>query len=120
MKLTLPIYLAIALALSLLANGVLGWRLAGAKPRCEASKAVATVKADQAVRAEETKRDTKLDKVTVETKAHTGKAVAKVKEQTRERAEAIDRVPAGTGCAAPVGLPSLDAAVDQARAAAGH
>jgi hypothetical protein len=119
MRLTLPIYLAIALALSLLANGVLGWKLAGAKPRCEASKAVATVKADQAVRAEETKRDTKLDKVTVETKADTGKAVAKVKEQTHARAEAIDRVAVSGACRAPAGLPALDAAVDQANAAAG-
>lgn len=117
MRLTLG--LCIALALSLLANGVLGWKLAGAKPKCEASKAVATVEADRAVRADETKRDTKLDRITTETKADTRKAVAVVEKQTDERAQAIDRVPAAGDCRAPVGLPSLDAAVDQANAAAG-
>jgi len=120
MKLTLVAYLVIVLALSVLLNAFLGWQWAQAGAECKADKATAVGKANVQVRADETKRDTKLDRVTVETKAGTGKAVAKVKEQTRERAEAIDRVPAGTGCAAPVGLPSLDAAVDQARAAAGH
>ena len=119
MKLTLPIYLAIALALSLVANGVLGWKLAGAKPKCEASKAIATVKADQVVRSDETKRDTKLDRVTVETKADTRKATGKVQEQAHARAEAIDRIPVSGACRAPAGLPALDAAVDQANRAAG-
>lgn len=118
MKLTA--YLGIALALSLLANLILGWQLAGAKPKCEASKAVATVHADQGVRADEGKRDVKLDKASADTKADTHAAVGKVEKQTNERAQAIDRVPVHGGCAAPVGLPSLDAAVDQANRAAGH
>lgn len=118
MKLTA--YLGIALALSLLANVVLGWNLAGAKPKCEASKAVATVRADQGVRADEGKRDAKLDKVSAETKADTHAAVGKVEKETHERAEAIERVVVHGGCAAPVGLPRLDAAVDKANAAAGH
>lgn len=120
MKLQLSAYLLIALGISLLANLLLGWQLAGAKPKCEASKAVATVKADQTVRRDETKRDTKLDAVTVETQADTRKAVGKVLEDTRERSQAIERVVVRGDCVRPPGLPALDAAVDKANAAAGH
>lgn len=119
MKFTTTIYLAIALAISLAGNAFLGWRLAGAKPRCEASKAVATVKADQDVQLEQGKRDTKLDAVSANTKADAKKATGKVQEQTRARTEAIERVVVRGDCARPVGLPALDAAADQARAAAG-
>lgn len=66
------------------------------------------------------KRDTTLEAVSAKTKADTHVAVGKVERDTHERAEAIDRVPVHGGCAAPVGLPRLDAAVDQANAAAGH
>ena len=120
-KLSLTAYLAIALILSLGFNAFQLYRAGGAKPRAEAATAKATVKADQVVVAEQTARDTALDKVTIETKVDTLKGVAKVQEQARERAEAINRVPAdAAGCDAPVGLPDLRPAVDQARAAAGE
>lgn len=97
----------------------LGWQLAGAGAHCVAEQATETGKANVVVRKAEAKRDTALDKVTTETKADTRKAVRKTQEQTRARAEAIDRVPVDGGCRRPVGLPPLDAAVDQANAAAG-
>lgn len=115
-----------ALGYSLLANGVLAiaaaffaWQWAGSGPECEAEKSSATLDANVQVRKAEIVRDEKLDEATVETKADTREAVQAAKEDTHERAERIDRVPAGPGCAAPVGLPALDAAVDQANAAAG-
>lgn len=114
------------LQISLIANAVmlvvalfLGWRLAGAAPRCDLKRASETGKANVEVRKEEGQRDRKLDTVTTNTKADTRKAVGKVQEQTRARAEAIDRVPVDGGCRRPDGLPPLDAAVDQANAAAG-
>lgn len=97
----------------------LGWRLAGAAPRCDLKQATETGKANVQVRKDEGARDTKLDKVAQATKADTRKEVGKVEDQTRARAEKIDRVPVTGGCRRPDGLPPLDAAVDQANAAAG-
>lgn len=115
-----------ALGYSLLGNVVLAivaavcaWQWAESGAECEGEKSGATLDANVQVRQAEAKRDEKLDAVAVEVKADTRDAVRTAKEDTHERAEAIDRVPAGPGCAAPVGLPALDAAVDQANAAAG-
>ncbi|NUT14361.1 MAG: hypothetical protein HOQ33_07640 [Cupriavidus sp.] len=97
----------------------LGWQLASAGARCDSEQATETGKANAEVRRDETKRDQRLDQVTTNTKANARKAVAKTQEQTRARAEAIDRIPVAGDCRRPVGLPPLDAAVDQANAAAG-
>lgn len=115
-----------ALGYSLLANAVLAiaagfcaWQWAESGAECDASKSNATLDANVDTREAEGVRDGKLDKAKTETQDDTREAVARAKDETHERAEAIDRVPAGAGCAAPVGLPALDAAVDQANAAAG-
>lgn len=115
-----------ALGYSLLANGVLAiaagfcaWQWAEAGAECDASKANATLDANVDTRKAEGERDEKLDEAKADVQDDTREAVKAAKEDTHERAEAIDRVPAGPGCAAPVGLPALDAAVDQANAAAG-
>lgn len=119
MKLSLLQWSLIANVLLLAAALVLGWRLAGAAPRCAVKQAAETGKANVQLRRDEAKRDEKLDQVTTTTKAETRKTVAKAEEQTRARAEAIDRIPVTGGCRRPVGLQPLDAAVDQANAAAG-
>lgn len=119
MKLSIFQISLIANAVLLVVALVLGWRLAGAAPRCDAKQATETGRANVELRREETARDEKLDKVTTNTKAEARESVAKTQEQTRARAEAIDRIPVAGGCRRPVGLPSLDAAVDQANAAAG-
>lgn len=113
-------------AYSLLGNVVLlglviflGWQLAGAKPKCEAKQATNTVAANNSQRKDDDKRDQKLDGVTATTKADTGKALAKAEEHTNARASAIDAARTSGGCRAPVGLPSLRGAVDEANAAAG-
>lgn len=120
MKLSLAAYLAIALAIALVGDVVLLMKLGAAKPQCKADMAIATVHADQGVRKDEDKRDVKLDAVSIDTKADAHAAVATVEKQTNERAQTIDRVPVTGDCRAPVGLPRLDAAVDQANAAAGN
>lgn len=119
MKLGPMLYLALALALSIAVNVALGWRLAGAKPRCAAGKATATVAANGTVRREEGRRDQKLDTVTLETRTDTRKAIATAQEKTNARAQAIDGVVVRGDCRRPAGLPPLDAAVDQANAATG-
>lgn len=119
MKFSLTAYLAIALALSVIGNCVQLYRAGGAKPRCEAAQAKSVVKADRGVRADENARDKKLDAVSRDSKADTAQAVGKVESKTHERAAAIDAVPVSGNCRAPVGLPPLDAAVDQANRAAG-
>ncbi|GAB3388175.1 hypothetical protein [Lysobacter fragariae] len=114
------------LQISLIANAVLlaialflGWRLAGAAPRCDLKQATNTGKANFELRKEEGTRDKKLDKVATTTKADARKDVRKAQEQTRARAEAIDRLPADGSCRRPDGLPDLSSAVDQANAASG-
>lgn len=119
MKLSLTAYLALALVLSLIGNAAQLYLAGGQKPKCELEQATETIQADKQVRKEENVRDKKLDAVDRNTKADTNKAVTKVEEQTHERAAAIDRVPVVGSCRAPVGLPDLGPAVDQANAAAG-
>lgn len=97
----------------------LGWRLAGAAPRCELKQVAATGEANVQIRKEESKRDEKLDAATNTAKAETRKEVSKAQEQTRARAETIDRIPVDGSCRRPDGLPDLGPAVDQANAAAG-
>lgn len=109
----------VANAVLLVAALVLGWRLAGAAPRCEAKQAADTGNANVQVRKDEGTRDKKLDGVTAATKTETLGAVRQTQEQTYGRAAAIDRVPVTGDCRSPVGLPDLGAAVDQANAAAG-
>lgn len=120
MKLSLTFYLAAALVVSLVVNAVQLYLAGGQKPKCELGKAEAVIDANDQQRAEESKRDEKLDKVTWETQIQTRTAVVQVEKETNERAAAIDRVPVSGDCRAPVGLPDLDAAVDKANAAAGH
>ncbi|GAB2619776.1 hypothetical protein [Novilysobacter erysipheiresistens] len=120
MKLQLTACLLIALGLSMLANAFLGWQWAQSGAECETTKATAVVVANTQVRKDEGERDTKLDRVTAETQTDTRNAVAEVQEDARDRTQAIDRVVVRGDCRRPDGLPSLDAAVDQARAAAGH
>lgn len=114
------------LQVSLAANAVLlvvaiglGWRLAGAAPRCELKQATNTGNANAQLRKEEGKRDEKLDAATTTAKTDTRKEVGKAQEQTRARAETIDRIPVDGSCRRPDGLPDLGPAVDQANAAAG-
>jgi hypothetical protein len=111
---------------SLLANVVLlavaiglGWHLAGAKPKCEAKQVTAVVGANNQQAKDTAKRDQTLDGITEKAKAGTGKALAKAEDHTNARASAIDAVHAYGGCRAPVGLPDLRPAVDEANAAAG-
>ena len=120
MKLTA--YLALALLLSLAGNAVQLYLAGGQKPKCELKQATSVVKADQQVRKDEAVRDKALDDITWETKVETNAAVSRTEKQTHERAAQIDAVPlpAGDGCRAPLGLPDLGPAVDQANAAAGY
>lgn len=115
-----------ALGYSLLGNGVLAivaivcaWQWVESGAECKADQAEAVVDANVKVRKAEVKRDKNLDQVTAETKADTRKAVNENQEDTRERKQAIERAVVRGDCVRPDGLPSLDAAVDQARASAG-
>jgi uncharacterized protein HemX len=116
-----PLGYSLGLNLVLLAVAIgLGWQLAGAKPKCEAKQEKAVVKADQQQAKDTAKRDHTLDGITQNTKADTGKALAKAEDHTHARAAAINAVRTDGGCRMPAGLPSLDAAVDEANAAAGE
>lgn len=120
MKLSLTGYLLIAVTALVAGNIFTGYMWATASSRCTASKAVATGNANETQAKSESKRDKALDAVAVDTKADTRKEVAKTQDKTNERAAAIDRVPTTGACRRPDGLPSLDAAVGEANAAAGH
>ena len=122
MKLSLTAWLAIALALSLVGNAAQLYLAGGQKPKCELKQANDTIKASDQLRTEEAARDQALDDITWETRVDTTAAVTTTEKKTHERAAQIDAVPlpAGPGCDAPLGLPDLGPAVDQANAAAGH
>ena len=120
MRLSLTGYLLIAVILLAGGNIFTGYMWATASSRCTASKAVDTGNANEKQAKGERKRDTALDAVATETKADTRKEVAKTQDKTNERAAAIDRVPTSGACRRPDGLPSLDAAVREANAAAGN
>lgn len=124
MKLSLAAYLAIALALSLAlslaGNAVQLYLAGGQKPKCELKQAEGTIAADKRQAKDTAARDKAGDKIDRESQAATNNAVSKTEGQKNDRAQAIDRVPVTGGCRAPVGLPDLAAAVDQANAAAGH
>ena len=115
-----PLAYSLGVNVVLLAVAIgLGWQLAGAKPKCEAKQEKAIVKADQKQAKDTANRDHALDGITQNTKAETGKALAKAEDHTHARADAIDAVRTDGGCRMPAGLPSLDAAVDEANTAAG-
>lgn len=112
--------LAIALLLSLIVNAVLFWQLAQAKPECKAATAGATLKANETLRGTEATRDTALDAVTATTKADTQQKTNATQDKTDARERIIQTVVVHGDCVAPVGLPSLNAAVSEANAAAGQ
>ena len=114
------------LQLSLAANVVLAiaagigwWQFAQAKPECVAKQAKGVIAANDKQRDAEGKRDKKLDGITTTSKADTGKALAKAEDKTNARDASIAAVSVSGACRMPDGLPSLDAAVDEANAAAG-
>lgn len=120
MKLSLTTYLALALGLSVTGNCVQLYLAGGQKPKCELKQASGVIKADSQQAKDTAKRDDKGDKIDRETKADTNAKVGKAEGQKNDRAAAIDRVHVDGSCRAPVGLPDLATAVDQANAAAGH
>lgn len=124
MSLTNPKFSVLQLSLAAnvvlaIAAGIGWWQFAQAKPECEVKQERATNKANVQLRKDEGKRDTALDKIDATTKAATGKAIAKAEENTHARDAAIAAVSVSGVCRMPDGLPSLDAAVDEANAAAG-
>jgi hypothetical protein len=120
MKLSVTTYLAIALGLSLTGNCVQLYLAGGQKPKSELKQANGVIQADKQQAKDTANRDKAGDKIDRESKADTNAKVGKAEGQKNDRAQAIDRVPVNGSCRAPVGLPDLAGAVDQANAAAGN
>lgn len=118
MRLSLTGYLLVALILSALANGVLAWRLAGASQRCRAEMESAARIAITNEQKRAAGAERKATDIAAETKKEGREDAAASEIETNDRETAIRTVVLHGDCRMPVGLPSLQPAIDAANAAA--
>lgn len=118
MKLTLTGYLLIAMIASAGANVFLGWRLASASQRCRVEMVEAAKIAIEDERKRAAKDEATAAGIAADTKNEARDAVAASQETTNDREAAIRTVVVRGDCRMPVGLPSLQPAIDEANAAA--
>lgn len=118
MKISLTGYLLLALALSAVGNAFLSWRLVGAGARCRVSMVEAAKAAIMNERARAAEAEEQASEIATDEKQKGRDAATANEVSTNGRETAIRSVVVHGDCRMPVGLPSLQPAVDEANAAA--